>query len=105
VPLITPPSDDISQIIFHTLEALSNQRFRRTSSCLGSTEDQLRIMPPISLVTLAASLREALDSPLVAESKVEQEARLDIIDMIPVLNRRLVGEVQTIRDMAWEVRF
>jgi hypothetical protein len=87
------------------LEALSNQRFRRTSSCLGSTEDQLRIMPPINLVILAASLREALDSPLFAESKAEQEARLDIIDMIPVLNRRLVGEVQTIRDMAWEVRF
>jgi hypothetical protein len=61
-------------------------------------------MPPTNLVTLAASLREALGSPLVAESKAEQEARLDIIDMIPVLNRRLVGEVQTIRDMAWEVR-
>jgi len=60
-------------------------------------------MPPTTLVELAASLREALDSPLVAESKAEQEARLDILDMIPVLNRKLVGEAQTIRDMAWEV--
>jgi hypothetical protein len=47
--------------------------------------------------------REALDSPLVAESEADREARLDIIDMIPVLNRKLVGEAQTIRDMAWEV--
>jgi hypothetical protein len=60
-------------------------------------------MPPVNLVALAASLREVLDSPLVAESDVDREARLDIIDMIPVLNRKLVGEVQTIRDMAWEV--
>jgi hypothetical protein len=62
-------------------------------------------MPPTDLIALAASLREALDSPLVAESKAEQEARLDIIDMIPVLNRKLVGEVQTIRDIAWVVHF
>jgi hypothetical protein len=60
-------------------------------------------MPPINLVALAASLREALDSPLVVESDADREARLDIIDMIPVLNRKFVGEVQTIRDMAWEV--
>ncbi len=60
-------------------------------------------MAPTNLVALAASLREALSSPLVAESKADQEARLDIIDMIPVLNRKLVGEAQTIRDMAWEV--
>ena len=63
------------------------------------------MMSPTNLVALAASLRDALNSPLVAESKAEQEARLDIIDMIPVLNRKLVGEVQTIRDMAWEVLF
>lgn len=61
-------------------------------------------MAPTNLVALAASLREALSSPLVAESQADQEARLDIIDMIPVLNRKLVGEAQTIRDMAWEVR-
>jgi hypothetical protein len=60
-------------------------------------------MPPINLVALAASLREALDAPLVVESDADREARLDIIDMIPVLNRKFVGEVQTIRDMAWEV--
>ena len=60
-------------------------------------------MALISLVALAASLREALDSPLTADSKADQEARLDIIDMIPILNRKLVGETQTIRDMAWEV--
>jgi hypothetical protein len=60
-------------------------------------------MPPVNLVALAASLREALDSPLVLESDADREARLDIIDMIPVLNRKFVGEGQTIRDMAWEV--
>ncbi|PVH73053.1 S-adenosyl-L-methionine-dependent methyltransferase [Cadophora sp. DSE1049] len=59
-------------------------------------------MSPLNLVTLAASLREALDSPLDIQSKAEREARLEIIDMIPALNRKLIGEVQTIRDMAWE---
>lgn len=62
-------------------------------------------MPAINLVALAASLREALDSPLVVESDADREARLDIIDMIPVLNRKFVGELQTIRDMAWEVQY
>ncbi len=55
------------------------------------------------LVALAKSLREALDGPLIAESKAEKDARLEIIDMLPLLSRKLVGEVQTIRDMAWEV--
>ncbi len=62
-------------------------------------------MEPTSLIALAASLRSALDSPLIADSKAEQEARLDVIDMIPVLKRKLVGEVQTIHDMAYEVHF
>jgi hypothetical protein len=60
-------------------------------------------MAPTSLVDLAASLRQALDEPLIAGSKAEQQARLEIIDMIPLLNRKLVGEVQTLRAMAWEV--
>jgi hypothetical protein len=60
-------------------------------------------MPPTNLVALAAALRDALDSPLVADSSAELEARLDILDMIPLLTRKLVGEAQVIRDMAWEV--
>lgn len=59
-------------------------------------------MSTASLATLAASLREALDAPLDLQNKAEREARLEIIDMIPALNRKLIGEVQTIRDMAWE---
>ncbi|KAL2071765.1 hypothetical protein VTL71DRAFT_13000 [Oculimacula yallundae] len=59
-------------------------------------------MSPTNLVALAASLREALDSPFDLENKAEREARLEIIDLIPALNRKLIGEVQTIRDMAWE---
>ena len=60
-------------------------------------------MSTASLATLAASLREALDAPLDLQNKAERDARLEIIDMIPALNRKLIGEVQTIRDMAWEV--
>lgn len=62
-------------------------------------------MAPNNLVALAAQIREALASPqtLIAESKAEEEARLDIIDMIPDLNRTLNGEFQTLRDTAWSV--
>jgi hypothetical protein len=58
------------------------------------------------LVSLAATLKKLLASPhtLVPESKAEHDARLDIIDMIPDLNRTLVGDKQTLRDLAWSVR-
>lgn len=59
------------------------------------------------LVALAATLKNLLASPqsLVPESKAEHDARLDIIDMIPDLNRTLVGDKQTLRDLAWSVGF
>jgi hypothetical protein len=62
-------------------------------------------MPANGLVALAATLKQLLSSPqsLVPESKAEQNARLDIIDMIPDLNRTLVGDKQTLRDLAWSV--
>ena len=57
------------------------------------------------LVALASTLRQLLAAPksLVPESKEEQDARLDIIDMIPELNRTLLGDKQTLRDLAWSV--
>lgn len=57
------------------------------------------------LVALASTLRQVLAAPgsLVPESKDEQDARLDIIDMIPDLNRTLLGDKQTLRDLAWSV--
>jgi hypothetical protein len=101
VPLVTPHSENISRPSPDSLA--SKLLVSRSTASDRSTEAKLRIMPPVNLVALAASLREALDSPLVVESDADREARLDIIDMIPVLNRKFVGEVQTIRDMAWEV--
>ena len=58
-----------------------------------------------NLVALAASIREALASPqtLVAETKEDKDARLDIIDMMPELNRALLGEVHALRELAWSV--
>lgn len=62
-------------------------------------------MPENGLVALAATLKELLATPqsLIPESKAEHDARLDIIDMIPNLNRTLVGDKQTLRDLAWSV--
>jgi hypothetical protein len=59
------------------------------------------------LVALASTLRELLASPksLVPGSKAEQDARLDIIDMIPDLSRTLLGDKQTLRDLAWSVSY
>ncbi len=63
-------------------------------------------MAPNNLIALAASLREALAAPesLVAESKEEKEARLDLIDLIPELNAALVGNANVLRELAWSVR-
>jgi hypothetical protein len=62
-------------------------------------------MASSSLVALAASLKEALASPqsLVATTKEEEDARLDIIDMLPDLKRALVGEFQNLWDLSWGV--
>lgn len=58
-----------------------------------------------SLVSLAAAVRKALASPqsLLASSTEEQEARLDLIDLIPELNAALVGDVEHLREVAWSV--
>jgi hypothetical protein len=63
-------------------------------------------MAPNNLVTLAATLRKALAGPesLVAWSKEEEEARRDIIDLIPELNATLVGDAEVLRELAWSVR-
>ena len=52
------------------------------------------MMAPNGLVTLAAALREALAEPesLVAVSIEEQEARRDIIDLIPEFNAAVVRD-------------
>ncbi|KAH7391258.1 S-adenosyl-L-methionine-dependent methyltransferase [Cadophora sp. MPI-SDFR-AT-0126] len=60
-------------------------------------------MAPNNLVALAAAVREALAAPqtLIAESKEEKEARLDLIDMIPEFNAALVGNANVLRELAW----
>ncbi len=57
------------------------------------------------LVALATALRTALSAPLktATEDKAGQTARLDIIDMIPDLQRTLMWERDTIRNMTWSV--
>ena len=63
-------------------------------------------MAPSNLVALAAAMREALATPenLIAVSREEKEARLDLIDMIPELNAALVGDSQVLLELAWSVR-
>jgi hypothetical protein len=62
-------------------------------------------MASSNLVALAASLKEALASPqsLAATTKEEEDARLDIIDMLPDLKRVLLGEFQNLWDLSWGV--
>jgi hypothetical protein len=55
------------------------------------------------LVTLAASMRTALATPIAATDQAAQTARLDIIDMIPDLQLHLIGEQAMIRNMTWSV--
>jgi hypothetical protein len=59
-----------------------------------------------SLVSLAAAVRSALAKPqsLSASSAEEQEARLDLIDLLPELNAALVGDIEYLRELAWSVR-
>lgn len=63
-------------------------------------------MAPNNLLALAAALREALAVPesLVPVSREEQEARRDIIDLIPELNATLIGDAEVLRELAWSVR-
>lgn len=58
------------------------------------------------LIELAAAMRNALDTSLEVSTadKAGQTARLDLIDMIPDLQRILIGEQATIRNMTWSVR-
>ena len=58
-----------------------------------------------NLVTLVAAVREALATPqsLVASSSEQQEARLDLIDLIPELNAALIGNTEHLRELAWSV--
>jgi hypothetical protein len=57
------------------------------------------------LVGLAAAMRAALSGPsgTTPTDSASRTARLDIIDMIPDLNRALIGERDTIRNMTWSV--
>jgi hypothetical protein len=57
------------------------------------------------LVALVAAVRTALSIPLDSATmdKASQTARLDLIDLIPDLQRQLIGEQAMIRDMTWQV--
>jgi hypothetical protein len=58
------------------------------------------------LVALANAMRNALSTSLetAPKDKASQRARLDIIDMIPDLQRALIGERDTIRNITWSVK-
>ncbi|CZR65817.1 related to sterigmatocystin 7-O-methyltransferase precursor [Phialocephala subalpina] len=60
-------------------------------------------MSSSKLIALAAAVREALATPdsLAPSSPDEQEARLDLIDLIPELNAALIGDVAYLRELAW----
>jgi hypothetical protein len=57
------------------------------------------------LVVLADAMRNVLSTSLetAAKDKAGQKARLDLIDMIPNLQRMLIGEQAFIRNMTWSV--
>ncbi|CZR64036.1 related to sterigmatocystin 7-O-methyltransferase precursor [Phialocephala subalpina] len=59
-------------------------------------------MPENPLIALAAAMRTALSQPVAADDKAAQMARLDLIDMIPDLQRSLIGEQAFIRDLTWQ---
>ena len=64
-------------------------------------------MAPNNLVALAAAVREALAAPesLIATSKEEQAARLELIDMVPEINAALIGNANVLRELAWSVGY
>lgn len=55
------------------------------------------------LIALAAAMRTALATPVDVSDKAAQTARLDIIDMVPDLQLKLIGEQAMIRNMTWSV--
>jgi hypothetical protein len=63
------------------------------------------VMSKNNLVALVAAVREALATPqsLIASTSEEQEARLDMTDLIPELNAALVGDTEHLRELAWSV--
>jgi hypothetical protein len=67
---------------------------------------QCVVMSENPLVALAGAMRTALSTSLetAPKDKASQRARLDIIDMIPDLQRALTGERDTIRNMTWSVK-
>lgn len=60
-----------------------------------------------SLVALAAGMRKALSSGARSSilDKAGREAKLDLMDMLPDLQRQLAGDRETIRDMVWSVSY
>jgi len=61
------------------------------------------VMAKNPLIAVANAMRTALSVPLTTATRNEagRKARLDIIDMIPNLQQRLIGERDTIRNMTW----
>jgi hypothetical protein len=57
------------------------------------------------LIALAAAMRTALATPVDVSDKAAQTARLDIIDMVPGLQLKLIGEQAMIRNMTWSVLY
>jgi hypothetical protein len=55
------------------------------------------------LIALAAAMRTALATPVDVSDKAAQTARLDIIDMVPDLQLKMIGEQAMIRNMTWSV--
>jgi hypothetical protein len=51
------------------------------------------------LIALVAAMRTALATPTNVTDKAAQTARLDIIDMIPDLQLKLMGEQAMIQNM------
>jgi hypothetical protein len=77
-----------------------------TSVQQRSIYPQCVVMSENHLVALAGAMRTALSTSLetAPKDKASQRARLDIIDMIPDLQRALTGERDTIRNMTWSVK-
>lgn len=60
-----------------------------------------------TLVALASAMRGVLSTPAgtaTATDPASETARMDLIDMIPDLERALIGERDTIRNMTWTVK-
>ncbi|KUJ11316.1 S-adenosyl-L-methionine-dependent methyltransferase [Mollisia scopiformis] len=60
-------------------------------------------MSTSTLTTLLASVRSALATPssLLPSTSSDQQARLDLIDLLPELNAALIGDTAHLRELAW----